>query len=77
MAYTGTTTAIPSGTGYLAALRDWTQGKRRRVGDAMARHREYSRVYSELTALNERQLADIGIARSAIDSIAREHAYGK
>lgn len=37
----------------------------------------YNRTVAELNALTERELADLGIARDAIRTIAREAACGK
>lgn len=56
----------------------------RRLSNALANYREMrqrNRVFRqtrrELNALTERELADLGIARSMITRIAREAAYGK
>ncbi len=51
----------------------------RRVEDhvaARARFRAYMRTHTELAGMSDRELADIGIARSDISAIAYEHAYG-
>ena len=39
--------------------------------------KRYSRTVSELEALSNRELADLGIARANIVDVAREAAYGK
>lgn len=59
-------------------------GLLRRLSNAVANYREMrqrNRVFRqtrrELNALTERELADLGIARSMITRIAREAAYGK
>ncbi len=44
---------------------------------AIARRRKYAETYRELNALNERELADLGIHKSMIARIAREAAYGE
>ncbi|MCB1343506.1 MAG: DUF1127 domain-containing protein [Pseudooceanicola sp.] len=44
---------------------------------AYARHRVYRQTVSELVGLSDRDLADLGLHRSHIRAIAREHAYGK
>jgi len=56
----------------------------RRLSNAVTNYREMrqrNRVFRqtrrELNALTERELADLGIARSMITRIAREAAYGK
>jgi len=43
----------------------------------MEQHRTFRRTVSELTALSDRELADLGINRSMIRSIATEAAYGE
>lgn len=42
-----------------------------------AKRQVYNRTYAELNRLSGRDLADLGIHRSNIESIAREAAYGK
>ena len=44
---------------------------------ALQRRRVYTQTLSELRALSDRELADLGIVRSMIASVAREAAYGK
>jgi uncharacterized protein YjiS (DUF1127 family) len=44
---------------------------------AFARHRLYSRTITELSQLNDRELADLGLSRGSIASVAHEAAYGK
>ncbi len=44
------------------------------VKAAFARRAEFNRVVRELDGLSDRELADLGIARSMITQIAREHA---
>ncbi|MHC0054118.1 DUF1127 domain-containing protein [Actibacterium sp. D379-3] len=44
--------------------------------DELARRRVYRRTVSELSALNARDLADLGISRSMIRRLALEAAYG-
>ena len=39
--------------------------------------REFRRVYNELSGMSDRDLADIGISRGMIRSIAYEAGYGK
>lgn len=46
-----------------------------RVKENRARASEYTRTYSELQRLSDRELNDIGIRRCDIADIAREHAY--
>jgi uncharacterized protein YjiS (DUF1127 family) len=36
--------------------------------------RDYGAAVRELSALNDRELADLGISRSDIDWVARQHA---
>lgn len=47
-----------------------------RLSDARRRYSVYRQTVAELNALNDRDLADLGIARSSITSIATEAAYG-
>ena len=44
--------------------------------EAWARYRLYRQTVSELVGLSDRELADLGLHRSHIRSVAREHAYG-
>jgi uncharacterized protein YjiS (DUF1127 family) len=44
---------------------------------ALQRRRVYAQTISELRSLSDRELADLGIVRSMITSIAQEAAYGK
>jgi uncharacterized protein YjiS (DUF1127 family) len=59
------------------------QGARRISGlfgalkSAFAQRRIYTQTMAELGQLNDRELADLGIARCAIAAVAREAAYGK
>ena len=45
--------------------------------EALHRRRVYNQTISELRALSNRELNDLGIARSMITRIALEAAYGK
>ncbi|WP_170439925.1 DUF1127 domain-containing protein [Ruegeria arenilitoris] len=45
------------------------------VKENRARASEYTRTYTELQRLSDRELNDIGIRRCDIADIAREHAY--
>jgi uncharacterized protein YjiS (DUF1127 family) len=44
---------------------------------AINQRRVYLRTVSELTALTDRELADLGISRLGIAEIAHEAAYGR
>ncbi|WP_170462226.1 DUF1127 domain-containing protein [Ruegeria arenilitoris] len=46
-----------------------------RVKENRARASEYTRTYTELQRLSDRELNDIGIRRCDIADIAREHVY--
>jgi len=48
-----------------------------RLVTAWKRYRVYRTTVNELSQLSGRDLADLGIHRSAIRSIAHEAAYGK
>ncbi len=45
-------------------------------GARMEQYRTYRRTVNELTSLSDRELADLGINRSMIGSIATDAAYG-
>jgi len=48
-----------------------------KLADQLRRYRVYRQTVSELQSLNDRDLADLGIHRSGITTIAIEAAYGK
>ncbi len=67
MAYINTTSRpaiLDRARAYLETLRE-----------ARARRAVYTRTFNELSALSNRDLADIGLARGNIDEIAWEHAH--
>ena len=43
--------------------------------EAIALRRKYYKTYDELSRLNDRDLADIGINRGMIEQIAFDHTY--
>lgn len=45
--------------------------------EAWRAHRVYRQTLNELQALSDRELADLGLSRSALRSVALEAAYGK
>lgn len=45
------------------------------LAERAEKHRVYRTTYNELSALSSRELADLGINRSTIKSIAYEAAY--
>ncbi|CUH19704.1 hypothetical protein JSE7799_00491 [Jannaschia seosinensis] len=50
-----------------------------RIATARANHarwRTYRRTHDELSALSDRDLADLGMSRSGIRAVAYEAAYG-
>ena len=47
------------------------------VKDALARRQLFNRTLSELSALSDRDLADLGLNRASIGDVAREAAYLK
>ncbi|MBS1303831.1 DUF1127 domain-containing protein [Loktanella sp. SALINAS62] len=69
MAYTNTNTA--------PTLNQRFAGMRAQIAEAAAKRRVYRTTLTELSALSNRELADLGIARSMIKGIAIEAAYGK
>lgn len=48
-----------------------------RWNDARERRALYRRTLEELSAMSDRDLADINLSRVQIEDIAREAAYGK
>lgn len=44
---------------------------------AAARRAAYNALYNELNAMSDRELADIGLARSEIGDVARKHALAQ
>lgn len=73
-----TATATPMAAGVLATGSERTLG----IGQdglraAWNKYRAFRRSIAELSALDDRQLADTGIARTAIRQHARRAAYGK
>jgi uncharacterized protein YjiS (DUF1127 family) len=71
MAYVNTTRAASS------SVSDRFSGLFAGVSAMIQRRRVYDRTVRELASLTDRELSDLGIARSLIASIAREAAYGK
>ncbi len=67
MAYANTSTTVAPRTSGLMA----------RMIEAVAARKVYRTTLTELQALDNRDLADLGISRSMIKSIAYEAAYGK
>lgn len=51
--------------------------KAQEAANAWKKWRLYRRTRAELASLSDRELADIGLNRSMISSVAYEAAYGK
>ncbi len=47
------------------------------LGERYAQYNVYRATVAELSVLSNRELADLGVSRSAIKGIAIEAAYGK
>lgn len=60
-----------------ATLRDRFSAAAETASAKFAQYRTFRRTKSELNALTDRELSDLGISRSMITSIAMEAAYGK
>lgn len=71
MAYTNATRVGNKG------LVDRLLGLKDVVAASLQQRRVYLRTVTELNALTDRELADLGIARMSIRDIALEAAYGK
>lgn len=50
---------------------------RAEIAQKLAAHKVYATTVNELQALNNRELADLGLSRCDIKRIALEAAYGK
>jgi len=50
---------------------------RAQMAEAIAQRKIYRTTLAELESLNARELADIGLSRSMIKSVAYQAAYGK
>ena len=50
---------------------------RARLAEAAAQRKVYRTTFNELNNLTSRELADLGLSRSMIKSVALEAAYGK
>ncbi len=59
------------------SLADRFGAYRGRLREARAKRELYNRTLRELSLLTDRDLADIGISRYAIEDLAHEHAYGR
>lgn len=68
MAYASSNTV--SGFSFSAMLHNAAEAYK----TARARRALYNRTYDELASLSDRDLADIGVARSDIQAIARQEA---
>lgn len=71
MAYAASSRA--AGTSFSARLAGLSQS----FSEFMAKRRVYRNTLGELEALNDRELADLGLHRSSIIAVARLAAYGK
>lgn len=60
----------------LEAVSSFFHHQRNRLADAMEKRRVYQQTYHELSSLSDRELADLGIARSSIRMLAQETVYG-
>lgn len=54
----------------------WVDGVSASISEARAKRAVYDRTLKELSAMSDRDLADLGIARCDARSIAHEAAYG-
>ena len=66
--------ALATNTLYLKQILSFTGGfsvLRKKLAVASKRRRTYRQVSAELSSLSNRELADINVTRSNIDSIAR------
>ena len=71
MAYVNTTRAVP------VSFSDRFNALVKVAADLIARRKVYTQTVFELNTLSDRDLADLGISREAIGTVAREAAYAK
>jgi len=71
MAYVNSTRSID------AAIADGVSNAVKNVRERFAQYQVYRTTLRELSALSGRELADLGMHRSQIRSIALDAAYGK
>lgn len=74
MAYTTYGNSIAAST---ETLRDRLVARINEFKTAAAKRKVYRTTLNELSALSNRDLADLGLSRSMIRSVALEAAYGK
>lgn len=70
MAYVNSSRAVS------VSLSDRLAGVVSVLRSAMNRRRVYAQTLAELNAMSDRDLADLGLSRDLIASVAREAAYG-
>ena len=56
---------------------DAPQGILAHLRQELAKHRAYRATFEALSALSDRELADVGLSRLSIRDVAREASYGK
>jgi uncharacterized protein YjiS (DUF1127 family) len=61
----------------VTAFGAWLRSARRDLVEERQRRRLYNETYSQLAALSDRDLWDIGLSRLQITDIARDAAYGR
>ena len=61
---------------YQAGLKDRFFALLQEASARLGRHRLYKRTLNELGELNNRELADLGLCRANLRSVAYEAAYG-
>ena len=59
------------------ALRDLVQHQIQKLQKLTQRRRVYLQTVTELNALTDRELADLGLHRLMIPAVAKDAAYGK
>ena len=59
------------------ALRDLVQHQMHKLQKLTQRRRVYIQTMTELNALTDRELADLGLHRLMIPAVAKDAAYGK
>lgn len=68
--------AFVSTSSHSAGFSSWVKTSALRLREARAKRSVYAQTVRELSALDNRELDDLGISRYGIEEIAYQHVYG-